>query len=30
MIEDAIGVAKTDAEVAELKRKLDICLRTWF
>ena len=27
MIEDAIGVAKTDAEVADLKRKIDICFK---
>jgi len=27
MIEDAIGVAKTDTEVADLKRKIDICFK---
>ena len=26
-LEDAIGVAKTDAEVADLKRKIDICFK---
>ena len=27
MLEDAIQVAKTDSEVAELKRKIDICFK---
>ena len=27
MLEDAVGVAKTDAEVAGLKRKIDICFK---
>lgn len=27
MLEDAIQVAKTDQEVAELKRKIDICFK---
>jgi hypothetical protein len=26
-LEDAIGVAKTDAEIADLKRKIDICFK---
>jgi hypothetical protein len=26
-LEDSIGVAKTDAEVADLKRKIDICFK---
>lgn len=28
MLEDAIQEAKTDSEVAELKRKIDICFKT--
>jgi hypothetical protein len=27
MLEDAVGVAKTDAEIADLKRKIDICFK---
>ena len=27
MLEDAIQEAKTDAEIAELKRKIDICFK---
>jgi len=27
MLEDAIGIAKTDSEVADLKRKVDICFK---
>jgi len=26
-LEDAIGLAKTDAEIADLKRKIDICFK---
>jgi hypothetical protein len=28
MLEDAIQEAKTDSEIAELKRKIDICFKT--
>jgi hypothetical protein len=28
MLEDAIQEAKTDAEIADLKRKIDICFKT--
>lgn len=27
MLEDAVGVAKTDTEIANLKRKVDICFK---
>ena len=27
MLEDAVGVAQTDEEVADLKRKIDICFK---
>lgn len=27
MLEDAIGIAKTDSEIADLKRKVDICFK---
>lgn len=27
MLEDAVGVAQTDAEIANLKRKIDICFK---
>jgi hypothetical protein len=27
MLEDAIGISKTDSEIADLKRKVDICFK---
>jgi hypothetical protein len=27
MLEDAVGIAETDSEVADLKRKIDICFK---
>lgn len=27
MLEDAVGIAKTDEEIADLKRKIDICFK---
>jgi hypothetical protein len=27
MLEDAVGIAKSDSEVADLKRKIDICFK---
>lgn len=27
MLEDAVGIAKTDEEIANLKRKIDICFK---